>query len=413
MDASSIERACMPAVRYRTRGVVAWLAVALLGVFAIGLRPAFAACDNTDYDRKIDTYYAQDCLPPTADVRKRVTEQRKRFFTDAESPEVFIAKAQEGIQKLKADVALHADQNGDIRKYFDTLQTHLQQAEQKLQALPSVDMLAIKPADFEALLPNFWTVNSVRRNEAGGLPAIMLSDSGCTEKTPPDAACDTAFQKVITVADDVFVANNLMLDLHSEQRARFITDATLRRDRWHAYLYDTQFQFWWELAFNRYEEWRCPRSLTARLADLVNKKCHAQAQDAFGNLLGFREVPDYRAILLHPDIGVGYMDEEPDGQRFKPLLVFQWIGFQWWKWDRENVSGLRGVSLVSTVADTSVGSRTGVGLQFQYGAFSMAFTSHSGNLAVTLNTGLINELGKGKVSQKWADNFKAALENPP
>lgn len=395
MDTSSTERG------------LTWLARALVGVFALAAMPAFAACDNTDYGSKLDTYYASGCLPPNDKVRARVAEQRKRFFTDLTSADVYVPRAIEAIEKLEGEVAQHADQNGDIRQQFQTLQQSLNAAALKLRVLPRVETVAAKPMDFAELLPDFWNVDASVRDEAGGLPAKMLRDAGCAGKSPPDAVCDAAFQEAITVADDVHVAHELILDLHSPQRAQFVSDARLRADRWHGYLYDTQFQFWWELVANKYLEEHCPAAFTA-LTKLVDKTCHALAKDSYGNRLGFREVPDSRAILLHPDVGVGYVDEEPDGQRFKPLLVFQWVGLQWWDWKQGEVSGLRGLSLVSTVADTATTSRTGFGLQFQYGAFSLALTSHSGDFVVTLNAGLVDKVGT--VNQRWADKFKTALE---
>lgn len=387
-----------------------WLVVVLFALVAVPAAPAWAACDTDPYDVRIDSYYA-DCLPANAPVRKRVSEQSLRLADGGDSPGARIVNARKAVEKLQAEVAKHASEDDGSRKYFERLGAYLEDARERLEKLSSIEAVDQEPGKFPQLLVDFWRVDATPRDEAAGLPASMLKDGGCLDKTPPDAVCDPLFKKVIVVADDVYVAANLFRDLHFEQRARFVADAESRRDRWHAYLYDTQFQFWWELLFNRYQESRCPKGLTASLAGIVGKECHAQAKDAYGNFLGFREVPDYRTILLHPDLGMGYLEKEPKGQRFKPVLVIQAFGFQWWDWDKDKVSGLKSVSVVTTVADTSASKRVGFGVQFQYSGYSLALTSHSGHLLLTLNTGLVNQLGK--VSQDKADKLKATLETPP
>lgn len=380
-----------------------------VAMFFVPALPALAACDNTDYSAKLDTYYADGCLPADSDVRKRVLAQRKTLLTDLISSEDYIPRSLNALLRLKSEVESHATQNEASRSQLNQIVGTLETAHTKLGTVPSVETITASPAQFAELLPSFWNVDATPRNEeAGGIPAIMLRDSECSSKTPPDTDCDAAFRRIVAVADDVYVASNLILDLHSGQRARFILDSRLRADRWNAYLYDTQFQFLWELVWNRNQEFKCPKGSSARLAKLVDKTCHAQSKDSLGNQLGFREVPDYRAILLHPDIAVGYFDKEAEGQHFKPVLVVQWFGFQWWDWEKDRPSSLRAVSLVSSTADTTATSHTGIGLQFQYGGFSLALTKHRGGLAVMLNTGLVNQLGK--VNQNMANKFKAALE---
>jgi hypothetical protein len=122
------------------------------------------------------------------------------------------------------------------------------------------------------------------------------------------------------------------------------------------------------------------------------EECRELKRDPHGNPLDWREPPSFRAIALHPDIGFMYDQNDPKGSRTNVALVFQWFGYQWWEWETNKVKDLRGLSIVSTVADNAVGYPVGLGLQAQYGKYAFAVTTHGGKPIYTLSLNLLERL---------------------
>ena len=258
------------------------------------------------------------------------------------------------------------------------------------------------------LLPAFWRVSGDPADTRGELAVKYLEDENCLDARAGDARCERVFTDATRIADHTYAAAQVVGRLHYPLRREFRAQAEQRTERWSAYLYDAQFQYWWELVFNRYLEEQCPSGLNSFVSRLISKECEAPKVDRFGNELGFRDAPDYRATLLHPDIGVMYLDDEPKGERFKPAIVVQAIGYEWWQWRGSKIEDRRGAALVVTAADNSRVDGLGYGVQLRWNSYALAVTDHDGKLAVTLNLDLTKYLGT--VSPKYAEELKLPLE---
>lgn len=140
--------------------------------------------------------------------------------------------------------------------------------------------------------------------------------------------------------------------------------------------------------------------------NIENKKV---VRDDYGNEIGIREAPTSKRILLHPDIGIQYIGNQENGDRFTPALTFQWYGIQKWDSYTENgVVGLCGLSLVTTIADHRNVSSIGHGLMFHFDSYALGLTSHSGNIAISLNFKLADRLGK--VDMNLANELKQPIQ---
>lgn len=247
------------------------------------------------------------------------------------------------------------------------------------------------------LLPDYWKVKSTG-DGPGSLPAQYLDAEKCLD-SEPSAHCDAIYAQAIVLADQVYLVEKVISTMASMDRANFVKLAATREKRWHAYLYDTQFQYWWELGINRYVESKCPGFLAW--------ECTRPSRDKYDNEVGFRDAPSKKFMILHPDIGLEYLNHEPAGQKFKPAIIFQWVGYQSWDWDNDDVARNKGISLVTSVADTSRTKRFGTGLQFQWKKYSVAVTSHGGDVGISINLNLIDWIGT--VNKNWADDLMKPL----
>jgi hypothetical protein len=219
--------------------------------------------------------------------------------------------------------------------------------------------------------------------------------------------CDAIYIDAVRLADHTYAASAVIAKLHLPTRADFRARAIRRSEAWNAYFYEAQFQYWWELVANKYLDAKCPHGPNAFIAPLIHKRCERPLRDSWGNPIGFREPPDYKATLLHPDIGLMYIDGEPKGDRFKPAIVIQAFGYEWWDWKDAKIENRKGISLAIAAADNNEIDGLGYGLQFRWNGYAIAVTDHGGTLAVTLNLDLTKYLAT--TSPKYAEELQAPL----
>lgn len=372
-------------------------------------------CAESENAERLQLRYENEtCRKALGELQQIETDVFKGFgpYEGQSSFEAWPDKAAEQLRRVQLAIRddLRAAQAGGQARYaarLGQLDERVSVAIKGSADLTTLNDLSSAAAPRE-LLPSFWRVSGDPADTRGELAVKHLEEENCLDARAGDARCERVFADATRIADHTYAAAQVVGRLHYPLRREFRAQAEQRTGRWSAYLYDAQFQYWWELVFNRYLEEQCPSGLNSFVARLISKKCEAPKVDRFGNELGFRDAPDYRATLLHPDVGVMYLDDEPKGERFKPAIVVQAIGYEWWQWRDSKIEDRRGAALVVTAADNARVDELGYGVQLRWNSYALAVTDHDGKLAVTLNLDLTKYLGT--VSPKYAEELKLPLE---
>ncbi|ALO46395.1 hypothetical protein [Pseudohongiella spirulinae] len=112
--------------------------------------------------------------------------------------------------------------------------------------------------------------------------------------------------------------------------------------------------------------------------------------------------PERQIILLHPSIGMEYVDEASDGSRFEPAVVMEWIGFNTWKFagSGTDVRMRRplGVSLITTYSDRDGSKNVGHGLALHWNnklTTGLSWRS-DGDIGVFISIGLADRFSSEK-----------------
>lgn len=387
-------------MRCSSRLAALCLAAALAWAAAAGAQDKCAA---GDFGTRLVARYQEQCWEKDAQLAARVAEIRKELEGAAGAQRLEAARSSVGREagRLPAPGAQPAS-----APYIELLRQRVAGAQGALAALPGLGRIDDEAGRrYLALQIAHWPPVQNRASYGEN----YLEAQNCEQKDDQDAACAAVYAKAVEIADAMFLMRNLMFALRQPLREELRDQLVRRTARWESYLYDSQFQYWWELGLNRWLEEKCPDGPNAVVdAFLEGDECRDLKRDRYGNPEEWREPPRYRAIALHPDIGFMYKRDEPDGDRMKPSLVFQWFGYQWWRWGEDGkgtgVHGLRGLSIVSTVSDNVTGSAIGLGLQVQYNEYALALTSHGGKPVLTFSFKLLDRVAK--LDQAWADKLR-------
>lgn len=212
------------------------------------------------------------------------------------------------------------------------------------------------------LTTGLWTLDFQSPASTAYLIRKSLESRQCW-KAIQTTACDFAYQGAVRNLEVVFLmhrVSNAYIDPIADQ---YIKDLKANRDKWHAYIYDMQFQYPWELMANKVSD----------------------------SKPGWPAPPNSRLILLHPDIGVGLANNQPSGNKTQVALQFQWAGYYHWEGYGLDNKPVRpwGLSLVSTVADLASGARVGYGVGFHYKTFTLSATKHGSSYLFLVNLNLL------------------------
>ena len=159
--------------------------------------------------------------------------------------------------------------------------------------------------------------------------------------------------------------------------------AVARDARWRSYFADARSQYPWELFVNswRYEE-------TVRKKD------------------GISGPPAWQWIVLHPDVGLQYVSSAAAGDRFKPALVLELIGYNRWTWGGDNrPQNAWGASLVRTYADTASLPSGGWGIALhRHSKYTLTLTRLGGSTGVLFSIDLVG--AATRASEAWSERFR-------
>ncbi len=229
-------------------------------------------------------------------------------------------------------------------------------------------------------------------------PRSDLLQPNCQPQTDTDA-CRAA---VGALVDLVRVAD-LMQSVH-ERADRSLGVNLLGFQRaevmWDLYTNDARVQYPWEMLLNGY-----------LYQQDINEREAEQGRDV---RLVDRLPPSRQIILLHPGVGLEYVDDATDGSRLEPAVVMEWLGFNTWRYQGSgsNVSMARplGVSLVTTLSDRNGSKNVGHGLAFHWNhKMTTGLTWRSGGeVGLFISIGLADRISseQGRLS-KIKDRFGA------
>jgi len=243
----------------------------------------------------------------------------------------------------------------------------------------------LQPGERSAVAPeSFWTWDGPEPGSsvAGIDIRAMLSRSGC-EAVPRTAAC-VATQEA---AEGLLRGAQLVRRSYTPLAAEAIQAASVRaaaRDaRWRSYFADARSQYPWELFVN---SWRYETRVR---------------RDR-----GLSGPPDWQWIVMHPDIGMQYVRSAAAGDRFKPALILELIGYNWWTWGEEHKpQNAWGVSLARTYADTASVPSSAWGLAIhRSNKYTLTLTRKAGKTGVLLSIDLAGAVTTA--SQEWRDRFR-------
>jgi hypothetical protein len=209
----------------------------------------------------------------------------------------------------------------------------------------------------------------------------LLARAGCN-KAPPDAACAGAQ----ATAEGLVRGATLAGRAHSVDQAQAIQAAAARaavRDaRWRSYFADARSQYPWELYVNSW-----------RYESVLRKD-------------GLSGPPSSQWILLHPDIGMQYVNSAASGDRFKPALLLELVGYNRWSWgDDHKPRNAWGGSISRTYADTASIPSGAWGLTIHYNnKYSATVSSVGGKTGLVLSLDLAGAVTSA--SQEWKDRLR-------
>lgn len=358
---------------------------------ASGVRAQGLPCDAGTYEERLARRYNDECRKESPAILRGLESVTRSFYGAQALSGNWDERARGQLSLQRADVPDADGKPENLRKHLEDLKAQLDRAIDALENARRTD---------EALKIDFW------EHIGEDSPASKyLKETRCGDKTAEAPGCAASYEWAADLGDRVFFARHTIATWRRPQAERLRHELARRGARWESYLYGSQFQYPWELVANRFLEERCPNRLLSSISRLlVGEACTPIERDQAGNLIRWREPPRYRAIVLHPDIGFLYNRDEPQGARAKAALVFQWFGYQWWRWENDAVSRLRGVSLVSTVSDNADARALGWGLQGRYNGYALAITSHGGRPVFTLSMDLLEKVSE--LDQELANKLK-------
>jgi hypothetical protein len=165
------------------------------------------------------------------------------------------------------------------------------------------------------------------------------------------------------------------------QRAK--TDAAVRDARWRSYFADTRSQYPWELLFNSW---------------IYDHRVRPSA--------GISGPPRWQLIALHPDVGMQYVKSAASGDRFKPALILEIVGYNGWSWGNDNkAQNAWGGSVVRTYADTASVPSGAWGVAIHRNSkYSLTFSRLDGKTGVLLSIDLAGAVTKA--SDDWSERLR-------
>ncbi len=230
--------------------------------------------------------------------------------------------------------------------------------------------------------PNDFTVNLVPSERVLDFKATYL------DKVPssPDAyrnAIDTLGILVLTHRTLNYVKRKAALE-------KVGSVARERKAQWQVYFDESIPQWPWELA-------------------LVNGPIY---ESTLKDETGLGKVPEWQLIVAHPDVALEYVEGAADGDQFRPALLIEIVGADFWTWEdgakQKGPWGFPiplGAGLVATFADRADSDDWGFGGVIHFNHIynvGATFRGSDTGIFVSLNLAKLFE-NKSKKAEKYLD----------
>ncbi len=230
----------------------------------------------------------------------------------------------------------------------------------------------------------YWTWDGLQ-SELGstGIDVRAMFKRADCDAVPRGAACAGTRATVegllrgARLAERSFTPDQLAAVQEAEARA------AARDARWRSYFADARSQYPWELYVN----------------SLVY-------ESTLRSNLGISGPPNWQWIVLHPDAGMQYVRSAAAGDRFKPALVLELLGYNRWSWGADHKpQNAWGASLVRTYADTVSVPSGAWGIAVHYNnKYTLTLSRHDGKTGILLSADLLGAFTSA--SQAWRDRFR-------
>lgn len=241
-----------------------------------------------------------------------------------------------------------------------------------------------------ALAPDRFASANTWQQGAVAESAFQEFAQDCGARSSADDQCRARAASTWAAMAFVHGMQALFVEGTVTDREEYIARGDKRLARWDRYLDAQSFQYPWELTANYCLHTDAVEGILAHTGCLIPGLNGVIARDAMEDEppTGWPDVPTSRLILLHPEIGITYSDDAPDGQQVEPSLVFEWVGLMGWSWNDDWASPDDdvfdcpldlcpvGIALTSVYADMAAVDDVGHGLTLHFRNFALSATRH-------------------------------------
>ncbi|HYN64754.1 MAG TPA: hypothetical protein VES36_09135, partial [Candidatus Limnocylindrales bacterium] len=210
----------------------------------------------------------------------------------------------------------------------------------------------------------------------------MLARGRC-DTAPKEAPCAAARASVERLVRAAHIAARAFSADQAQAIREAAAQAAVRDARWRSYFADTRSQYPWEILFNSW---------------IYDSTVRSEA--------GISGPPRWQLIALHPDVGMQYVKSAAAGDRFKPALVLEIIGYNGWSWGNDSKpQNAWGASVVRTYADTASVPSGAWGLAIHRNSkYTVTFSRLEGKTGILFSVDLVG--AATKVSEEWSDRLR-------
>ena len=303
-------------------------------------------------------------------------------LSQAVQPTMHTVPQEKNLDKIRSTVV------GELTSIYDALsdEKNLDDSNKQLLREALEKAMEIFKGDTPLTLgphnPEYWKYSVINGKAYVGID-VNRELSVCKDKDRAEE-CKQGYAEAKTLVRYTTVTKRTLDYISAAMRRALANEVHMLNTRWGHYFNDARSQFFWELGLN------------GMIYDTSMKE-----------ETGLTSPPNYQVILLHPSVGLEYLDSKP-GDRFREAIVLEGIGYNRWCWKDGDMKLPLGASLIGVYGDRSSAPQFGWGALFHYNNNLSLGVTRRGS-----HTGAILSLDIAKLFLKQGDdkqyNFKYRL----